>query len=212
MSEPPADETRRHSFAADAAAAAAIRRITATSDAINAISHQRRDKTAAERLDLSLAVGAARGLDISWQTIGDALGMRRGAAYQRFRHRPPSRAFEVQESAIDGVTLLAVRGELDMETAPMLAEAISGALVQVAKGVVVDLCDLAFLSSAGIAALVSGERTARNSEKRFGVVANGPSTSRPLKLLGIDRTLDVYPTVHAAMLGLHRPPAGGSAR
>jgi hypothetical protein len=42
---------------------------------------------AAERT-LAAAVLAASDHGLSWQTIGDALGMRRGAAYQRFRRRP----------------------------------------------------------------------------------------------------------------------------
>lgn len=38
--------------------------------------------------EVQMAVDVARDLDVSWQSIGDALGMRRGAAYQRFRNRP----------------------------------------------------------------------------------------------------------------------------
>lgn len=41
---------------------------------------------AAEQRDLHALVRAARDRGVSWQTIGDALGLRRGAAYQRFRH------------------------------------------------------------------------------------------------------------------------------
>ncbi|MCW2513332.1 MAG: hypothetical protein JWR11_2374 [Mycobacterium sp.] len=37
--------------------------------------------------DLRVAVLAAVDSGISWQMVGDALGLRRGAAYQRFRRR-----------------------------------------------------------------------------------------------------------------------------
>ena len=41
---------------------------------------------AAEQRELHVLVRAARDRGVSWQTIGDTLGLRRGAAYQRFRH------------------------------------------------------------------------------------------------------------------------------
>lgn len=44
------------------------------------------DGLAAGKCKLYALVRAARDRSVSWQTIGDALGVRRGAAYQRFRH------------------------------------------------------------------------------------------------------------------------------
>jgi hypothetical protein len=36
---------------------------------------------------LQIAVDAARDADVAWGEIGDALGLARGNAYQRYRHR-----------------------------------------------------------------------------------------------------------------------------
>lgn len=47
------------------------------------------DKLAAAKRNLRTTVEAAVDRGISWQMIGGALGVRRGAAYQRFR-RPPA--------------------------------------------------------------------------------------------------------------------------
>lgn len=38
--------------------------------------------------ELSRAALAAHDLGVSWQTIGEALGIARGTAYKRFRRRP----------------------------------------------------------------------------------------------------------------------------
>jgi anti-sigma B factor antagonist len=194
------------------AVAGAMQRITDTSHAMIAVKHGQLDSAAvAARDELASAVGAARDLGVSWQTIGDALGMRRGAAYQRFRLRPPSRNIDIHEAPIDGVTVLAVRGELDAHTVPRMTDAIDKALVEVPMGLILDLAELRFLSSAGMTALVEGDRSARRSGKRFGVVADGSATRRPLETMGIDRMLNLYPTVHAAMNGLHRLVDHGEA-
>jgi hypothetical protein len=37
------------------------------------------------------AIALAHDAGVSWGAIGDVLGMRRGAAYQRYRRRPSSR-------------------------------------------------------------------------------------------------------------------------
>jgi hypothetical protein len=43
--------------------------------------------TASPAEDIQRAVDTARGLGVSWQAIGDALGIRRESAYQRFHRR-----------------------------------------------------------------------------------------------------------------------------
>jgi anti-anti-sigma factor len=182
--------------------AEAIHRITTASDAMNAVLASQPDVVAQAKRQLAQAVGAARDLDVSWQTIGDALGMRRGAAYQRFRQRPPSNTLEIHESPIDGVTVLSARGELDAPTAPQMADAIRSALPHVPMGLIVDLSQVTLLTSAGMSALVEGDRAARRAGKRFGLVAEGRRTIRPMKVIGaIPMT---YATVHAAMVGLHQ--------
>ena len=182
----------------------AIGRITNASEVLTALGKDRSEgDIAAAKTELALAVGAARDLDISWQTIGDALGMRRGAAYQRFRQRPPSRTFAIHESPIDGVTALSVRGELDALTAPRLVEAISKSLTEVPMGLIIDLDGVTFLSSSGMNALLDAHHAARSMGKRLAVATESPTSRRPLTLMGIDESLRLYPTVHAAMKGLH---------
>jgi anti-sigma B factor antagonist len=183
----------------------AIRRLEAASEAMSsAVGDRDGAEVADAKRQLAQAVGDAREIGVSWQTVGDALGMRRGAAYQRFRQRPASRRVEIHESPIDGVSVLAIRGELDAQTAPRVAAAIASALQHVPMGLIVDLLQLRFLSSAGMTALVDGDREARRIGKRFGVVADGSATSRPMTLTGVHHVLDLYATVHAAMKGLHQ--------
>jgi hypothetical protein len=42
---------------------------------------------------------------------------------------------------------------------------------------------------------------AAGKARRFAVIADGPSTSRPMKLLGLDSVLSLYSTLDAALAG-----------
>ena len=101
--------------------------------------------------------------------------------------------------SIDEVDVLAVGGELDALTAPQLDEAINASFAKEPTALVVDLLGLEFLASAGMTVLLDGQKTANQLKSRFGVVADGPRTSRPMKLMGLDQELDLYPTLDAAL-------------
>jgi anti-sigma B factor antagonist len=106
--------------------------------------------------------------------------------------------FDVRPTSTGDVIVLAVRGELDALTAPQLAEAITNSLTQAPAALVVDFSELDFLASAGMTVLLLGHHLA-GSSTRFAVVADGPSTSRPMKMMGLDSVFSLYPTLGAAL-------------
>jgi anti-sigma B factor antagonist len=108
----------------------------------------------------------------------------------------------VRESWQDGVVVVSAEDAVDQVTAPQLSRALSDALAQTPTGLIVDLTAVTFLASAGMTALVKAREQA-GSTVRFGVVADGPTTSRPLKLLGLDDLLAIYPTLDEARRELH---------
>jgi anti-sigma B factor antagonist len=107
-------------------------------------------------------------------------------------------AFEVEENETEGAVVLAVSGEVDMLSAPQLAEAIHTALGLKPAALIVDLTKVEFLASAGLSVLVNGQTEAASST-RFTVVADGPATSRPIKLMGIDGVLALHRTLDNAL-------------
>lgn len=112
---------------------------------------------------------------------------------------PVSRAsFEVDQNETDGAVVLAVAGEVDMLSAPQLAEAIHTALVAKPAALIIDLTKVEFLASAGLSVLVNGQAEAVPPTK-FAVVADGPATSRPIKLMGIDSLLSLHRTLDNAL-------------
>jgi anti-sigma B factor antagonist len=106
--------------------------------------------------------------------------------------------FDIRATSIGEAVVLEIHGDLDAFTAPQLAEVISASLADQPAALIVDLSKLDFLGSAGMTVLISGHEAA-GSAQRFGVVADGPSTSRPIKMVGLDGMLSIYPTLDAAL-------------
>ncbi|MET8649683.1 STAS domain-containing protein [Nocardia aurea] len=107
--------------------------------------------------------------------------------------------------AIGAVRVLRVSGEIDVLTAPRLhagiEEALRAAPAEGADGVVVDLSNVTFLASAGLAVLAEYVQPA-NQRDRLVVVANSSATLRPMSLTGLTDLLRVCQTLedaHAAL-------------
>jgi anti-sigma B factor antagonist len=84
-----------------------------------------------------------------------------------------------------------VAGEIDMDTAPELAEALTTALADHPAAVVADLSAVTYLDSAGLRVLVTAH-TAAHGTTGFAVVANSSATVRPLQITGLDQELTIF--------------------
>jgi anti-anti-sigma factor len=108
----------------------------------------------------------------------------------------------VNEHWVDRVVVVSASGDVDMLSAPQLEAAIREALGKNPAGLIVDFSAVDFLASAGMGVLV-GVHDEVTPHVRFGVVADGPATSRPLKLVGIADIVGVYPTLDEALAALN---------
>ncbi len=107
-------------------------------------------------------------------------------------------ACSVTTSWIHRNAVVAISGDLDMATAPDVADTIRSAVAHGPAALIVDLSRVRFMASAGINLLISVHRDLPPSS-RFGVVADGPATSRPLNVIGADTILAVYRTLDEAL-------------
>lgn len=96
----------------------------------------------------------------------------------------PHVSCSVNEDWVGRTAVIRVSGVLDMLTSPQLEVGIAAALLKKPSALIVDLTDVDFLASAGMGVLVAARDKAA-SAVRFGVVADSPATSRPLKLVGL---------------------------
>ncbi|WP_028476806.1 STAS domain-containing protein [Nocardia sp. CNY236] len=98
-----------------------------------------------------------------------------------------------------GATVLTVTGEIDLATAPALESAIDAVLDDKPSALIIDLTAVGFLASAGMAALVAAHQRAGTSTA-IAIVADGPATSRQLKMTSLDQVFSLYSTLEAALM------------
>jgi anti-anti-sigma factor len=112
---------------------------------------------------------------------------------------PTSRAIEDRRT--ESISVVAVAGVVDMLPAPDVENAIAEAAKSSPSAVVVDMTKVEFLASAGMGVLISAQDELAPAIK-LAVVADGPATSRPLKLVGVTDVVDLYATLDEALTAL----------
>ncbi|WNV88416.1 STAS domain-containing protein [Umezawaea sp. Da 62-37] len=106
----------------------------------------------------------------------------------------------VHHRVVDGAVVVVASGDVDMNTIADLEEQLAAALSPEAP-VVADLTGVTFLDSTGLSALVRCHERAVRDGGSLRLVAATRAVSRPLRLTGLDRLLDVRPTLEAALEG-----------
>jgi anti-sigma B factor antagonist len=96
------------------------------------------------------------------------------------------------------VAVLAVRGDIDMTSAPAFKSAIAEALAGGPQALVLDLLEVKFFGSVGVRVLVEAQEKVGDGD-RFAVVAHGSAAGRILQLVHLDELLSVHETVEDAL-------------
>jgi len=107
----------------------------------------------------------------------------------------------ISEEWFGRTVVLGASGVIDMLTAPQLEVSIATSLEKDPTAIIVDMTDVEFLASAGMGVLVAAHDQA-SPDTKFGVVASGPATSRPLKLVGLAEIVGLYSTLDEARAAL----------
>jgi anti-anti-sigma factor len=109
--------------------------------------------------------------------------------------------FEIlSDTATDGVQLLSVRGELDLNTAPRFDEELSAAL-KGSRSLVVDLSDCEFIDSTGVALLVKAwqELGDGRGPRQFVLCCPNRQVRRLLEVTGLDEQIQIRPDLESAV-------------
>jgi len=109
-----------------------------------------------------------------------------------------------EDTPSQGPWTVAIRGEIDLYTAPALREAFDRA-VSAGKEVVLDLSGTEFIDSTGLGVLVDGHRRLQEAGGRLVVVSTHPAIARTLEITVLDRVLELTGTVDEARAALTEP-------
>jgi len=109
--------------------------------------------------------------------------------------------FAVARRSEGDAVVLSVTGDVDEVTAPSLATHLDVVLTAQPTLLVVDLTAVEFMSSAGMNLLLETQRLTAPTPTTMRVAAAGTATSRPMRIIGLDRILELYATVSDALRG-----------
>lgn len=117
--------------------------------------------------------------------------------------------FEVTDEVLDGVRVIAVKGELDLNTAPQLEQRLEPALSGDDAGLLIDLSGCEFIDSTGIGLIVNAWRRLdadadSDGKGHFAVCGPGEQVRRLFEITGLDSSIRTFRGRDDALLELRR--------
>lgn len=115
--------------------------------------------------------------------------------------------FKVQSETLDGVKLIAVCGELDLNTAHELEQPLDAALGSDRSALVIDLSECEFIDSTGIALIVRAwQRLGHDSNGQgrggFALCCVNAQVQRLLDITGLESSIPTFSTRDEALTAL----------
>jgi anti-sigma B factor antagonist len=98
-----------------------------------------------------------------------------------------------------GVTVIMVSGEMDAENSTQLGEELDHLLAEGARKLVIDLGQVGFMNSSGLATLFRYYKLARSNCGDVSLVALQPPVRQAFQLTRLERVFDLQPDVARAV-------------
>ncbi len=97
-----------------------------------------------------------------------------------------------------GRVVVALAGEIDMENAPQVRRALLDNLKQ-KRDILVDLSQVTYIDSSGIASLIEGLQAARKQKNDLVLVSVSQRAHRVLELARLDKVFTIQPDLATAL-------------
>ncbi len=104
----------------------------------------------------------------------------------------------LEDTEVNGKTVLSVRGEVDVYTAPRLRERLVELVAAGSRQVVVDLQAVDFLDSTGLGVLVGGLKRLRSHEGDLSLICTQSRILKVFEITGLTKVFTIYPDIETA--------------
>jgi anti-sigma B factor antagonist len=101
----------------------------------------------------------------------------------------PPTAFSSRATVADGHAVVAVYGELDLSTAPVLSQCLAPVIGAHPCDLILDLAGLHFIDSTGLTLIVRASNALKVHQGTLGLAHPTAPVRRVLELVGLDRML-----------------------
>ena len=120
--------------------------------------------------------------------------------------------FEVETQEIEGgVTVMTIRGELDMNTAPDLERSLDAASAQESPAILIDLSECEFIDSTGVALIIRAwqkvDRDGGDGNGRLVLCCPNSQVRRLLDITGVESSISMHDSVEDARAELQGAPS-----
>lgn len=116
--------------------------------------------------------------------------------------------FSLSEEALDGDRhLVAVRGEIDLFTAPELKQRLTDSIESGKTRIVVDLSDTTFLDSTALGVLIGAVKRLRTRDGALVIVNTDQNIAKTFEITGLDQIFTIVRERDAAVAALGAEPA-----
>jgi anti-sigma B factor antagonist len=111
-----------------------------------------------------------------------------------------------EEQGPGGVPVVAVRGAIDLFTAPELKDGLLTVVERGATRIVLDLTETSFLDSSALAVLLSARKSLAGRAGQLAIAGLNPSLQTTFELTGLDRLFAITATREDAIAALGDAP------
>ncbi|MER7483133.1 STAS domain-containing protein [Streptomyces sp. NPDC126510] len=105
----------------------------------------------------------------------------------------------IDRTTVDGVRVVALRGEIDQTVKNELTEALLSYGSVTMPRTVVDLSGVAFMDSSGINVLIGAHQAMSDAQGWLRIAGAQTSVVRVLELVGLDQVIGCHPTIEQAL-------------
>ncbi|MFN2589358.1 MAG: STAS domain-containing protein [Actinomycetota bacterium] len=105
---------------------------------------------------------------------------------------------DVETSQVGGASVLTLRGEIDVYTAPRLRQAIIDLVDGGADNIIVDMGAVDFLDSTGLGVLVGGLKRVKVKEGSLSIVTSQDKILKIFDITGLNKVFPIHDSVDAA--------------
>jgi len=100
---------------------------------------------------------------------------------------------------VDGHTIVAVGGEIDVYTAPKLRDQITELVAAGKTSLIIDLENVDFLDSTGLGVLVGGLKKVRAEDGSMSLICNQDRLLKIFRITGLAKVFTIHPDEAAAL-------------
>ena len=101
---------------------------------------------------------------------------------------------KIEKTEAGQTSLITITGDVNLDTSRELRTTILETISAAVEGVALDLSAVRYMDSSGVAILVEGLRTARDTDKTFTLVSPSPRVMKVLELTRLDTVFEFSPS------------------